>query len=291
MQKQVLYMVALCLLVITGCKKQEEAPSNGNLNLSLTGLGDLGSDFVYEGWVIVNGSPVSTGTFTVNASGTLSKTTFVVNKSNLDNATGFVLSIEPANDGDPAPSKVKILLGEFSGNTANVSINSLVGDFATTTGKYFLATPTNGNQNPLSGVWFIDNSTGTNTAGLKNLPTLSDGWVYEGWVVINGTPVSTGTFKVANAADMGPTPTFSGSMAGPAYPGEDFLMNAPSGLTFPTNLSGGNVVVSVEPVPDNSPAPFAIKPLIGMIPTAATGEKAYDLRLNSQSFPAGSVSR
>ncbi|OJJ18719.1 hypothetical protein BKI52_24250 [marine bacterium AO1-C] len=291
MQKQILFIVALFMFALAGCQKDDSTPSNGDLTLNLTGLDDLGSDFVYEGWVIVGGAPVSTGTFTVNSSGALSSTTFSVSKSNLDNATGFVLSIEPANDPDPAPSAVKILSGDFSGNTANVNITSIVGDFSSSSGKYFLATPTDGNQNPLSGVWFIDNSTGTNTAGLKNLPTLGDGWVYEGWAVINGTPVSTGTFKTASGADMGPTPTFSGPMGGPAYPGEDFLMNAPTGLTFPTNLSGATIVVSVEPVPDNSSAPFTLKPLTGMVPATAMGGTNYSLAFSATSFPTGSVSR
>ena len=293
MRKQILFIVALFALALTACNNNNDdsTPSNGDLTLNLNGLEDLGSDYVYEGWVIVGGTPVSTGTFTVNSSGALSATTFSVSKSNLDNATAFVLSIEPANDPDPAPSAVKILSGDFSGNTANVNITSLVGDFSTSSGKYFLATPTDGNQNPLSGVWFIDNSTGSNTAGLKNLPTLGDGWVYEGWAVINGTPVSTGTFKTADGADMGPTPTFSGPMGGPAYPGEDFLTNAPSGLTFPTNLSGATIVVSVEPVPDNSAAPFTLKPLTGSVPASAAGGTNYSLTFGDSSFPTGSVSR
>lgn len=69
------------------------------------------------------------------------------------------------------------------------------------------------------------------TAGLT-LATLPAGWKYEGWAVINGTPVSTGTFTSASAADD--SAPFSGATAGPPFPGEDFLQNAPSGLTFPT---------------------------------------------------------
>lgn len=43
----------------------------------------------------------------------------------------------------------------------------------------------------------------------------------------------------------------------------------PAGLTFPRNLSGSAAAISVEPVPDDSPAPFAIKPLTGAIPANA----------------------
>ena len=87
------------------------------------------------------------------------------------------------------------------------------------------------------GVWFLDNSSGAPAVGLT-LPTLPDGWIYEGWAVIDGVPVSTGTFSTVDAADN--SATFSGSKAGPPFPGEDFLINAPGmWLTFPTDLKGG----------------------------------------------------
>jgi len=90
------------------------------------------------------------------------------------------------------------------------------------------------------------------------------GWVYEGWAVIDGIPVSTGTFTNPAAADN--FNGFSGTADGPNYPGEDFIENAPEGLTFPTDLTGATIVVSVEPDADNSPAPFALKPLVAEVP-------------------------
>jgi len=77
-----------------------------------------------------------------------------------------------------------------------------------------------------------------------DLPTLPEGWEYEGWVVINGQPLSTGKFLKVDEADFA-TP-YSGASPGPAYPGEDFLQNAPAGLTFPLDLSGSTAVISVE---------------------------------------------
>ena len=47
-----------------------------NLTLSLSGLSDLGADFVYETWIIVNVAPVSIGTFTIDGAGTISTSTF-----------------------------------------------------------------------------------------------------------------------------------------------------------------------------------------------------------------------
>lgn len=282
-------------LLIASCKK-EETPTvtMKNINLNISGLEDLGTDYVYEGWLIVNGSPVSTGTFTVDASGNLSQTTFSLDASDVDNATTFVLSIEPANDSDPAPSATKMMAGDFSGNSASVT-TSLVGDFSNAAGKYILATPTNGaDTDENSGIWFLDISTGSPTVGLT-LPQLPDGWKYEGWVVINGQPVTTGTFTNTKATDD--ADPFSESMPLPDvngadgfFPGEDFLINAPSGLSFPTDIAGGMAVISVEPYPDNSPNPFTLKPLVQPIPDGAVDHTVYDMDQNL-SFPTGTVSR
>ena len=66
---------------------------------------------------------------------------------------------------------------------------------------------------------------------LYDLPA---GWKYEGWAVINGIPVSTGTFT--NISDFDEADPYSSTMPGPPFPGEDFLINAPAGLTFPTDI-------------------------------------------------------
>jgi len=280
-------------LLLNSCSDDEstEVSTTKELILNLSGLADLGADFVYEGWIIVNGMPVSTGTFSsINF-----PQSFTVNIAKLDSATKFVLSIEPTNDNDPAPSATKILVGDFLGNSATVEA-SIVGDFSNSSGKYILATPTDGSDtNENSGIWFLDPTSGTPVAGL-NLPTLPAGWIYEGWTVINGKPVSTGTFDKVSATDN--AATFSGAMTLPMpngadgfFPGEDFLMAAPSGLTFPTDIAGGKAVISIEPVPDNSLMPFSMKPLVGDIPVDAMDHTLYMLNQNLGSLPSGSVSR
>lgn len=286
---KILVVTLFLTIFITSCKDDND--KSDNLTLNIAGLEELGGDFVYEGWIIVNGSPISTGTFT----SVDFPQTFYVNQSDLDNATKFVLSIEPATDTDPAPSDTKILAGDFLGNNATVT-TAPVGDFSTTTGKYILATPTNGMPSEEnSGIWFLDLSSGAPVAGL-NLPTLPAGWIYEGWAVISGQPVTTGTFTNLSATDdfngfSGPNPLGAPNGADGFFPGEDFLVNAPSGLTFPTDLAGGTAVISIEPVPDNSAMPFTLKPLVGGIPADATDHVTYDLGLNLDSFPSGNVTR
>lgn len=236
---------------------------------------------------------VSAGRFTVNSNGQLSTSSFSINREKLNAALTYVLTIEPAVGDDPAPSDVHVVAGNFSGSSASLSSShpaALNVNFNSATGKYILATPTDGGSmdNEDSGVWFIDNSSGSPVMGL-NLPVLPSSWKYEGWVVINGNVLSTGTFSMSNTFDM-----FSGyskTQASPPFPGEDFLMNAPSGLNFPVNLRGSTVVISVESNPDNSPAPFAFKPLIHTAPNNALTHSVINMNLNLGSLATGSVSR
>lgn len=286
------YLVAFIAfgLFIVSCD-DDDLPTDADLVLNLEGLEALGPEFVYEGWLIVNGAPVSTGTF----SSVIFPQSFSVDRSDLKKATTFVLSIEPVVDPDPSPATTKILVGDFKGQSATVN-TAIVGDFSDAMGSYILATPTDGTMtNEKSGIWFLDPSVEPPVAGLE-LPVLSDGWKYEGWVVIDGMPVSTGTF--INIAATDENDFFSGAMALPSpngadgfFPGEDFLLNAPPGLTFPVDISGGTAVISVEPYPDDNPNPFTLKPLVGGIPADALDHVLYEMGQNLESLPRGSVSR
>ena len=297
MKKRVLFIAIVAIsLVFTSCSNDDDGPITANLTLNISGLEDLGPDFVYEGWIIVNGAPVGTGTFTSTATGQ----TFGVDKTMLDNATKFVLSIEPAGETGTAaatPSATKLVVGDFVGNSASISIGT-VGDFSSISpsGVFFLRSPTDedggNNGNDENGIWF--GTPGAPPSPAFILPTLEAGWKYEGWVVVDGVgPLTTGTFTAFDVLDdnAGDASSFSGTEnVGPPIPGEDFFNNAPGGFTFPLDLRGRTVVISVEPVPDNSPNPFLLKPLVG---TAGndTAPTTYDLGFSNSSFPTGSVSR
>lgn len=286
--------LALASLVFVSCG-EDETPmeTTTDLTLNFAGLEDLGDDYAYEGWIMVDGSPVTTGVFNVDANGNLDQTTFPIATESLEKATAFILTIEPSPDPDPAPSAVHILAGDFSGSNADLTVDhpaAIGNDFSGSNGQYILATPTDGmDNNERSGVWFLSLASGSPAAGL-DLPLLPAGWKYEGWAVIDGTPVSTGTFTSLDAPDdLAP---FSGTMGGPPFPGEDFIMNAPAGLNFPTDLAGATAVISVEPSPDNSPNPFSLKPLVGAIPADALDHQTYDLGNNAAATnPTGSATR
>lgn len=265
---------------------------NDELVLNISGLENLGPNARYEGWVVIDGTPVTTGIFTVNNSGQMSQTIFEVPATvgKLKNSAMFVLTVEPYPDNNPAPSPQHLLAGNFNETTATLTINhpaALNTNFSMATGHFLLATPTTSSMmDELSGIWFINNSDGSPAPGL-HLPVLPTGWRYEGWALINGVPVSTGSFMNGMMADN--ASPFSGPNPGPPFPGEDFITNAPGGLSFPTNLSGGMGVISVEPYPDNSPMPFLLKPLVRMIPNPAAQHFAYSMNLNPGSFPTGTA--
>ncbi len=286
MKKTIQFLMAIFALgfITVSCDNDDDSPTTADLTLNLSGLDVLGADYVYEGWIMVNGSPVSTGTFT--SVGTQS---FTVAIDDLNAATAFVLSIEPAVDPDPAPAATKVLAGDFTGNSATIT-TGIVGDFSTSAGEFFLRTPTDetgmNNGNDENGVWF--GTPGMPPVPNFTLPSLPAGWAYEGWVVGDTGPLSTGTFTDFGAVDNGAP--FSGMSAGPPVPGEDFFMNEPAGETFPLDIRGRTVVISVEPSPDDSAAPFAMKPLVGTAGmTTAPATHAFGLNLGS--LPTGTVTR
>ena len=290
---RILKFLAVFVLAFTVsfCSDDDNEPTTKDLTLNITGLENLGGDYVYEGWVKGVGTPISTGRFTVDDSGNLSQTSFTLDIDALEEALIFILTIEPTFGDDPAPSSVHVLAGDFIGNTGQLAINhsaALGNDFTSASGSYILATPTDGAMNnENSGIWFLDLSSGAPSVGLS-LPILPDGWKYEGWIVTNGMPVTSGKFtSVAGADEFN---GFSSTMGAPPFPGEDYLVNAPVGLVFPLDLAGGKAVISIEPDPDNSPVPFLLKPLVGDIPVGATDHLTYDMSQNLN-FPTGTVNR
>lgn len=257
--------IALVILV-SSCNRINT--DKAQLEIELNGLINLGSDFEYQGWLVVDGEPVTTGVISMDENGSLFQKSFEIETDKLELASAFVVTIEPSPDDSPLPSPTHVVAGDFNGNVANLSINhdaALGCNFSDATGKFVLATPTDGNseQNEDSGLWFLDNSSYITTQGL-DVPELPDGWVYEGWAVIDGVPVSTGTFRSAESMDD--KGLFSGSASTPPFPGEDFLLNAPDGLEFPISLKGETVFISVEPYPDNSNKPYCLRPLQKLIP-------------------------
>ena len=251
----------LCCSVAIGCGGSSGGGTTttamSTVSWNLTGLEPLQNGFEYEGWIIVDGQPVSTGRFNVDMAGMPSSTSTMVPADEASRATAFVLTIEPAMDADPGPAATKILGGDFNGGQAPLTVGHMAAlgdDFTGATGSFIIATPSTAvNTDETQGIWWVN--PGNGQASLM-LPTLPAGWVYEGWVVSGGGPVSTGVFTDPATADSDLAgPTGGTDSNGPPFPGQDFI-------TPPMDLIGLTAVISIEPSPDDSPAPFTLKPLV-----------------------------
>lgn len=273
--------------------EDEEMAGGPGLYFDVANFPTLEDGVHYEGWAIIDGAPVTTGKFnvvdgkTVGLDGEEIKAFHI--EEDLGAATAIIVTIEPAGDTDTIPSETHFVAGDINADgESELTIDhpaALGTDFSDAAGQFILATPSNGNNtDEFSGVWFLDPS---GPAESLTLPTLPAGWMYEGWAVIDGVPVSTGTFLTAVGADSGEP--FKGPDGTPPFPGEDFLLNAPDGVTFPTDLRELPIVISVEPYPDNAPTPFVLKPLVGMAPADAADHVLYDLGLNVDDLPSASI--
>ena len=263
-----------------------------SITFQTEGWPELANGYHYEGWAIVNGEPISTGKFNVADGEVVSlegETIALFEVEEIATASTIVVTIEPGGDTDTIPADTHFVAGDVVDGVAQLTIShpaALGTDFADVGGSFLLATPTDDDaSNELSGIWFLALDGGSVPSLV--LPELPTGWNYEGWGVVDGTPVTTGTFLSATGADD--AAPFSGPKPGPAFPGEDFLVNAPEGLTFPTDLSGATVVISVEPSPDDSADPFTLKPLSGNADEDATDHVSYALNANSDPLPTGTA--
>lgn len=243
------------------------APPVPTMTINFDGLAPLGDAGVYEMWFVgADGNPVSGGTFDADAG-----------PVELDLPAGdpgaVELKVSIETDDDPAPSAAIILAGTMEGGSATLTTSD-IGDFSEARGQYILATPTDGDgppENERSGVWW----TILPRQNSLFLPELGEGWQYEMWQVIDGVEVAGGKFTdTFNSDDAAP---YSGPEGAPPLVGEDFLINAPAGLTFPVDLRGTETFISVEPVPDPSPDSSGIVPLSGIVPGDAEDHNALSV--------------
>jgi len=285
------------LILIAGCSDDPTTPTPlQTVTVSFTGLValDPATEGTYEGWVIDGaGAPHSTGTFALDGSPSY---TFDVP---IESPMMFVLTVEPPNDGDPAPSAQKILAGPFASGAAALSALGLVSespaaDFTTSPGTHVLLPPTTAAlTDDDAGIWLLDPpAPGGMPNATVSLPPLTAGWVYEGWVVNQPgtanqtaisygkfTPQSDGTLSGRDSDAAGPLSGAPGDLtAGPPFPGGDFVMsngaNVPGALAVPFDFNGDDAVIgdsewmhviSIEPAfdvgePSLSAVPFQLKP-------------------------------
>jgi len=300
-------LVAL-FLVLQGCGDDDEptGPTGSSIvTFSFQRLEPMEGGLNYQGWAVkengdgsFTGFPI--GLFNINQAGQvvtpISGTVITGGfEAPLDaeDVFGVGLTIEASSVEVTIPSYTFLMGGPAVEGVAQMTTDHWLGigsDLSGIEGRYILATPTDEDAgNELSGLWFLDPFQGPSAPGLQ-LPALQDGWDYEGWVVIDGQPVSTGKFFQVDAADD--LFRYSETVQGPTVPGEDFLRNAPSGLTFPTDLSGTEVFITMEPwqqwdvAPDE---PFFIRLLEADIPIDANPGTVYGMTSLFSQLPQGTA--
>ena len=265
------------------------APLLASLRLDLTALAPLSSGH-YEGWAIFGETKVSTGKFNLDGDGALvSLASAPIERFatgvDLRGADSIVITIEADGDVDTVPSGIVVLAGALTGTSAVLSYPV---DLSSVAGGYILATPTDLDAtNETAGVWFLIPGAGA----ALSLPSLPDGWTYEGWGVTQGTPLSSGRFLTATGADL--DAPFSGPYDSPPFPGEDFVANLPAAIIPPVDLADGAsvIVISVEPdldgIDPTGPAPFSIKPLVGAVPAGLADHAFTAMDQDLSSVPTG----
>lgn len=291
MKKYILILIILAV-AFSGCEYFENSDTQGisSLQVNISGLPALPDSLTYVGWF--DGDDIN-ATLLFNSSGDVNgNISYLANEplGNIEKAQIFLLSVEMKSvigDSGLAPSDFIVLSGRFTNGAASLSISEFVDEISSANTSYVLDTPTDGaGTNDLSGLWFIDSlNLGGPVAGLS-LPELFGGWIYEGWVEIDGKKVSTGRFTDPTKADL--FSGYSGTDPGYAFPGEDFLNNPPAGVTFPTNLSGKKVYVTLErnDEKESGETPFIIL-FEATSPSPASRGVSYQMNYSNNMMPNG----
>ena len=292
-------LIAVLSLTTVACDStsSEEPDIRVQLQLDVNDLPPLRGGQNYRAWAILPDQNVPSDPFNftdsgqyVNETGQFISNTFTF-PQNIASATHVLVSIEGKGSAANEPSETVVYAGDVQNfeTTMEATHPLAIGvDFSSASGVFALLTPSDDDpDNELNGVWFVEpGSDDALSAGL-DLPQIPTGWAYEGWVDTGGAVLSTGAFTAVDEADMDEFYYRSG-LEQVLYPGEDFLANAPAGISFPPDLSGARVFITIEPLPDDAAAPYVFEVMNGSIPASPSARTAYDLNVNFQA-PTGTA--
>ncbi len=260
MKKYRSILILSLLALIWNCEEPQQGFRNGFLSFKGFDLLALPDGLHYTLWLVTENEYLYITQLTPDAQGNVSYEDKSIEDLVLQQADMLVVTIE---QGSGTTREGPILIaGDWGGMFDSLNMGHSIAfndNFTTISGLYQLITPTTAaTDDSLSGIWFFD-TTAIDTFTL-NLPDLNEDWTYEGWIEVEGQYLSMGKFRKKNEADdsdiySGPIPTFN-------FPGEDFVRNAPEGLTFPLDLRTLRVIISLEPINDPEPQiPFYLQPL------------------------------
>ena len=296
--QRILLPVILLALILFGCDSGdviEQEVAQVQVRLELDNLPVLQDGFHYQAWAKIGFEYFGTDSFNkaenggfVNNSGQFIQNSFVFDRD-VSTASLIMITIEDKRDSDDIPSGTVVLAGDVVNSVAILTADhedALGTSFAAQSGQFMLMTPSDLDaSNETSGVWFATGARTSLSPGLS-LPALPSGWAYQGWVDTGDVLLTTGAFTAMDDHDLERP---HGLPDAPPFPGEDFLENAPQGITFPADLAGATVWVSAEPAPDdNGVTPYGIRVLSGSIPANPSADTAYSLSSDLQA-PSGTA--
>ena len=248
-------------------------PNGGrtDLQLSFSGLPPLANGFYYEGWAVVDGEPWTTGKFNVAADGSLvtpdgEPVRDGVYEAGIDmsDAAVVAITVHPPED-DRGPGAPHIVGGAVTGHRGELTIASPDGlgtDFADASGLYVLD--------------------GSNASLSFRLPGLHPGYSYQAWAVRDGQATSLGAF--------GGTPVMmpkEGEMTKHVHMTTDHTLHTHDVAVDGMDLRGATLLLTLEPIPDDSPEPFGITLLEGRVEASAEDGVQYPISRSADPLPSG----
>jgi hypothetical protein len=242
----------------------------------LWGLGErratnkLGLFYVNEAGAVVDGSGVPLSAFTTE-------------DVTMRTLQGILVTIEANTDGD-TPAGMQILSGTFIERVATLTV-PISASVLSATGGLRVFTPTDGEDtNENAGVWMMD------SAGEPSLvlPDTSAALNYETFIEVDGMNLNLGRFEVASTKDD--TCRFCANFEEfdqPGRPGDDLLLNAPDGLSFPRDVSGSIVRISLEGRFNDFVQQSQLVILEAVLPEGLVGGEIIGFVNVAESFPLG----
>jgi hypothetical protein len=286
MKKYLLFTFISLFVSFNACNYFESDNPTGisKIDVRLTNLKPLADSLVYVGWITTNAdSSFKIFESNVDQSGVITVST-TNNFGGLHKAQQFRITVEeiPNSGSIISPGSRVVLSGRFTLGAAQLKAGDGI-NFSSSSGVYTITTPTDTVDNDLSGIWFV-NSESPPEAGL-NLPVLHNGWTYEG--LVNDT-ISTGKFTDPGAADE--FSGFSGATPGFPFPGEDFLLNPPPGLTFPLDLANAKVEIVLNYEGAGNLLSYSFVLFEATVPAGVQANTTHQLQKIDAQVPSGLVS-
>lgn len=295
--KKLLLCCSIILFTLYGCSDDDLSTSNSpdegsTVTISIENLPAISESAQYQAWFFgENVSVGKIGILTPDANGKVDAV-YNVKLSEMKKAKYILVTVEAKLHDTliKTPSALRLLAGTIGVNNAPLTADHDLAkklNFSEVSGKYMLYTPTDNVQdNEKSGVWFVQMINNQTAAGLV-LPEVPAGCAYQGWITVGGNTLSTGQFTTVDGADL--EDPYSGTLAAPAFPGEDFIANKPEGWAFPIDLSGASLFITLETATGKS-VPAGVKVLQTSIPSGAAASTVYDMQPVNNTVPAPSGS-